>query len=624
MCGIGGVIDRTGQLDLRAVVDRIVDPLRSRGPDDLGFHIDGLVGLAHTRLSVIDISDRGHQPVPGPEATTWLVANGEIYNHADLRARSIEAGIPFRSRSDSEVILALYSRYDGDIRRVLHSLEGMFAFALWDSVRQRLVLARDRLGIKPLFVAGDHRRLVFASRVDAVNASGLTTRQVDATSLAEMFATLSIPGPNTAFDDIRHVEPGTALVIDRDGIETIRWWSPRVPRDRVADPGEAGELVSEAVQRAVARQLVADVPVGAFLSGGIDSGVVTGMAAQLSTAERLETFSIAYGSDDDESATAREAAARLGTDHHEVDLRAGFLTDLPQVLAALDQPQAVISGVPLLRLATEARRHVTVVLTGDGGDELFGGYSRHRSSLVPITWLRPLLTGRPGSRRRLGRLLSPFPGRLGRTGAMLARDDVELYLPRLHTLAMADAAALLHPDLRHQVDTERYERRIRWAFEQADAEDELTRRLVVDLLTTLPDEMLTKVDRMTMAVGLEARVPLLDELVVAAALRLAPDVKRSGDVGKLPLRAMARDLLGDQHASLPKSGFPAPFAGMAMNDTRTGHQVEAAFTRAAESPLLDPALAALGPAALAETHGASSVYGTIVTAEVLGRQMGLG
>jgi asparagine synthase (glutamine-hydrolysing) len=596
MCGIAGVWGRRGDDDLRETVTRMTARLAPRGPDGQGVHSEPGIALGHRRLAIIDLSDRGRQPMSNEDGTVWLTFNGEVYDHRALRRGLERAGHRFSSDADAEVLLHLYEEAPDDPVAFLRDVRGMFAFALWDRRRRRLLLARDRLGIKPLFYATPPGTFAFASDIDALTACGDVPRRLDWTSLYEYLVLLTVPGPHTIYRDVRSLEPGCVLVVD-DGVpREVRYWRLSAPaRPTISDLGEATERVESALGDAVRSHLVADVDVGAFLSGGIDSSLIAAMAADQG-ATALQTFSIAFpGEAEDEGPWARQTAEQLKSVHRELRIEGGLIDSLDDVVGAMDQPMALTSAVSLFHLSRRARQHVKVVLTGDGGDEAFGGYRRHAPYPAPSSVVRWLPSR---ARRSVGRTLSVAlsvaggrrPVERARSLAnTLARDETDLYLPRLYALDPRAALDLVCADGQGEVDVTRYVTRVRRLFESCRGGDRLSRMLFVDLQTSLADEMLAKLDRMTMASGLEARVPLLDLKVVETAARVAGGVKRTEPSGKLPLRRLAHARLGQAVAERPKQGFNSPLERWMRQEPRTDAGLERLWPSVDEAGVFDVA-----------------------------------
>ncbi len=605
MCGIAGIYQWEGGTPEREVIQRMTARLAHRGPDGEGLHVGTGVALGHRRLAIIDLSERGAQPMANFRGDVWLTFNGEIYNYRELRRRLENEGARFRTDSDSETILHLYEAYGDVINGFLNELRGMFAFAIWDERRQRLLVARDRLGIKPLFYHIGADFLAFASELSALTEHPEVPRRMDWTSLFDYLTLLTIPTPHTIFQDVHVLQPGHVLVAEHGKTRSFPYWRLE---DAMTQPltnaQEADEELESVLAEATRLHLIADVEVGAFLSGGIDSGLVVALATEQGAAG-IQTFAATFpGEEVNEGPWAREAAQRLGTQHTEFAVSAGFLESIEDIAQYFDQPMAITSAVSLYHLSRMARQRVKVVLTGDGGDELFAGYQRHRPYPAPLKaagWMpegaRPVV-GRLGVRalpewaRRHSSALKKAHG----VAAQLARDETSLYIPRLYYWAPEAALNLLPRDVWPQVNTERYGARVRSILARCPSPDKLTRMLFVDLHTSLVDEMLTKVDRMTMAHGLEARVPLLDHKVVELGMRISGALKRQGEKGKLPLRRLVASRLGRETAERGKYGFNSPLEAWLRDDHQTRTQFndlwpQAAATQAFEAKALDAARA---------------------------------
>jgi len=560
MCGIAGIV----RLDLDAPVDearlkRMRDVLRHRGPDGEGLWLDGPVGLGHRRLAIVDVA-AGHQPMANEDESVWITYNGEIYNHARLRPELIAKGHRYRTRSDTETIVHLYEE-EGD--RCVERLSGMFAFAIWDRRRRRLLLARDRLGIKPLYYAVTDDEILFASEIKAILAAGAGRPALNEEILPEFLATGFVSGEETFFDGIRKLLPGRTLSWSAgEGIHRRRYW--RLPAEVDDDPPDASALADEVrsrLQTAVRSHLMSDVPLGLFLSGGIDSTGLAGLMAGMVN-EPIRTFSVAFAEPGaDERDYARLAARSVGAVHHEVLASPGeFWSALPQLVWHEDEPIAFPSSVALYFVARLARDHVKVVLTGEGADELFLGYNRYRL----IAWDERLGAAYRGAlprllRRGIARIARGLPARAGRiarrsfVGATDDRPCTRLY----------DAFAVF-PE-RAQLDLLR-DRQLLFArdpyaaglecFENAPA-GALTRLSHADLQTYLV-ELLMKQDQMSMAASVESRVPFLDHEFVERIVSIPSRFKLRGWRTKAVLRSALRDVVPPEILRRRKMGFPVP------------------------------------------------------------------
>ena len=560
MCGICGVLTFDGAPVEEHLLTGMCASLRHRGPDDEGRYVCNGLAIGMRRLSIIDLSS-GQQPIWNEQRDVCIVFNGEIYNYLELRQRLVARGHRFRTRSDTEVIVHLYEDHG---EACLAHLEGMFAVAIWDARLQRLLLARDRLGEKPLVYYLDRSRLVFGSEIKAVTAFGVP-REIDLDALYHYFTLMSVPAPLTIFRSVRKLMPGQYLTCDRHGTVTVSsYWDLsdwHAPPDRREDERLAG--LNERLEQAVRQRLVADVPLGALLSGGLDSSLVVGIMSRVSP-EPVRTFSVGFpdAGSDDERPFARAVATAFGTEHHEIVVDPDVRELLPRLAWYFDEPFAVSSAVPTYYVSRAAREHVKVVLTGDGGDELFAGYPRYRWD----RWADRLSILGPVA----GRALEPFFGlaarhdvrfrRAARYARSLRLSADERYSYYLSKIDAREKNALLAPDLlaafrdRGLTDTAPLDA----AYRSFQGGEPLSRRLYGDLKTSLADEMLTKVDRMSMAASLEARPPLLDHHLVEFAATLPPSDKLRGGAGKYLLRRAAEGLLPREILNRPKHGFDVP------------------------------------------------------------------
>ena len=565
MCGIAGLVAPDGRADV-AAVSAMLETLRHRGPDDEGVHAEEGVAFGARRLSIIDVPG-GHQPIANEDGTVVVAFNGEVYNFRALRERLRRAGHTLRTRSDTEVIAHLYEEH-GDA--CVHELDGMFALAVWDARRRRLLLARDRLGIKPLYYAVTPAGFAFASEVKAL--LGHVAPRLDLDALAAFLHLKYVPAPQTLFAGVRALPPGHLLVTGVDGpVRVTRWWDVSFRRVEPApSEEEATEELAVLLRRAVRSQLVSDVPFGAFLSGGLDSSTVVALMAQELSAP-VKTFSVGYagpGEQLSELPYARLVAQRYGTDHHEVLVDAGDLVARAEdVIWHLDQPIADNACLTNLLVAERAAQDVKMVLTGEGGDELFAGYARYAGEqLAPLFGLLPRRAralGIAAARRSVG----------------MSRRDIALYAlcqgderRRLATwfpLMAPDARAALAADgLAGAVARAAPEALFGPALERADGPEAVSRLLYVDLKLWLPDDLLARGDKMSMAASLEARPPLLDHRLVEFAARLPPALKVRRLSRKHLLRRVARDLLPEAILRRPKQGFPVPMGQWLRGEAR--------------------------------------------------------
>lgn len=560
MCGIAGLLKAPGQTVRPEELTAMARALAHRGPDDEGFFTDGRVGLAHRRLAILDLSAAGHQPMSNEDGTVWVAYNGQLYAFDHLRAWLEGRGHRFRSRTDTEVIVHLYEEKG---EALVEEIDGMFAFALWDTRRRRLMLARDRLGIKPLYYTTRGETLSFASDLGALSVQPRFRPELDLVSVAGCLLQSSVPGPATILRDVHQLDPGHVAVFEAAGAPTLRryWTLPDTKEARVT-LADAEEQLLERLVAATHSHLVADVPVGVFLSGGLDSAAVA-LALRRSGGPPLRTFSVRFRDAPalDEGAAAAASARALGSEHRELVMEPPGPDALRDFVRRCDQPFAVSSSLPLLQLAQFARREVKVVLTGDGADEVLGGYPwRHAPENRPLTdpeaWLRGLaLTGVRAVRGAKAGLPGVSAQLLSRMGRFLAGSG-DRYSELVDALTPEELDGLVAEPLRDAAREAWESNPVRRAY-AAGGGDEVNRRLRADLQTSLVDEMLSKVDRMTMAVGLEARVPFLDRGLVEWAFTLRGALKVRGGTGKRVLRnALAAAL--PEAARRRKRGFTAP------------------------------------------------------------------
>jgi asparagine synthase (glutamine-hydrolysing) len=556
MCGIAGIIKTSNRVDADELV-RMRDALEHRGPDDQGIWIgaDGAVGLAHRRLSIIDLSEAGHQPMINDEATLVLVFNGEIYNFRELREALEERGYSFRSQTDSEVILHAYEEWG---TKAIAKMNGMFAFALYDRKQHQIVLARDRFGEKPLYYAFDEGNLYFASELKSLRACNSLSLAVDKERLYPYLVFGNISYPHTVFEKVSKLPPASIAVVDIRSMqcEVTNYWQLRSAKDTgVEDFEDAVTHLDNLFSEAVGMRLIADVPVGAFLSGGVDSSLVVSAMARHSA--KVKTFAIGFWDDEyDEAPYAKAIAQYFGCDHQEyyVEPREAIdvLMGLPEIY---DEPFADSSAIPTYIVSRFARNEVKVVLTGDGGDELFGGYTtyplfarlRHLHRLPNVVRLFAA-----GVVEAIG------PAKLRRHADLLRQKElweIFLYLNERTVTKPFDAARLLPGRVTDLANTE-----FAHIFQTDRSGHPLQAAMHAEAQTYLVDDILTKVDRASMAVSLEARVPFLDYRIAefAASLSMEAKVGRSGQESKKILNALLGRYLPTQLFKRKKHGFAVP------------------------------------------------------------------
>ncbi len=577
MCGFAGFL-RPGRGVEAGEAERVASAmarrLRSRGPDDEGVFVAPEAGFAvgFRRLAVIDLSPAGHQPMVSADGRFVIAYNGEIYNAPDLRLELEAAGVRLRGRSDTEVLLEHLAR--AGVAATLPRLVGMFAFALFDRERHELVLARDRLGIKPLVWGRSGDRLLFASEAGALHAHPAFVPEIDREALALYLRFGYVPAPRSIWRGLGKLPPGHYVRIDREGRdEMVRWWDLAAVCEAAADPApfrdeeEALDAFEELLADAVARRMVADVPLGIFLSGGLDSSLVAALAARRAGAP-VRTFTIGF--DDpafDESAHAREVARIVGADHTGRTCRvADALAIVPRLAGMFDEPFADSSAIPTALLCRRAREDVTVALSGDGGDELFAGYTRYADTIR----IHRLLANLPaGVRARIGAALGALAGsgiaELGLGIPGVARLKPDERAAKLGEVADAVPERIMRAVISHHARPERLLPGLREPLEEpwrgglAPRLRDLPERLqLADMATYLPDDILTKVDRASMGVGLEVRVPLLDHRVVEFVWRLPRGMRVRDGRPKYLLRRLLARHLPEHLFERPKHGFSVP------------------------------------------------------------------
>lgn len=554
MCGIAGVLEfDAARTPSEEGLRRMGDVLRHRGPDEEGYYLKGRIGLAHRRLSIIDLSS-GQQPMGSPDGDVWVVFNGEIYNYLELKDDLERQGCRFNTRSDTEVLLAMYLRQG---ENAFSTLNGMFACAFWDRRSEQLVLARDRFGKKPLFYYQDSRKFLFGSEIKSLLAYGGIEPKVNPQALHQYLTYGYITGEHTILDGVRRLPPAHVLIVRNGGTVCRPYWEFRFrPDPNPPDEKEAEERIAALLTGAVRRRMMSEVPLGAFLSGGIDSGTVVAlMAAQ--SGRPVRTFTIGFDEAGySELEDARVVAKHLGTDHHESVVKPSAMEILPDLVWHLDEPFGDSSAVPTYYVCREARRHVTVALSGDGGDEVFAGYRRYRELDRYRNMARLPLWCRRGIARPLARAL-PFtwPG-----------------WNYLHALGEIRDGGLPHglgmfPYVQGALYTPEYKERIRdydpflegdRILETSRGLDAVSRYQHLDTCHYLPGDILTKVDRMSMANSLEVRSPLLDYTLVEYAATLPLSLKYREGVSKYVLRKACGGLLPPGVLAKPKQGFAIP------------------------------------------------------------------
>ncbi len=567
MCGIYGILQLDGSPAPADALRAMGQLTIHRGPDDEGSHVDGPLAFGMRRLSIIDVGG-GHQPLANEDGTLWLIANGEIYNYRELRDDLVAKGHRFKTGSDCETILHLYE-LEGDA--FIERLNGMYAFALWDSRRKRLLIGRDRLGVKPLYLWQDGRRLIFASEAKAILAVPGIGRDLDPAGLQSYLALGYVPAPQSIFRGIRKLPPATLLAVSDGRLEERRYWRVPPAIDRVTTESDWIARVRARLEESVRMQMVSDVPIGAFLSGGIDSSAVVAFMSAHSD-QPVKTYSIGFGGGNaedyyNELPYARQVAEQFGTDHHEIIVRPDVVSLLPRLLWHMDEPIADTAFITTYLVSEFARREVTVILSGVGGDELFGGYRRYLGSHYQGYFDR-LPSGLQRAAFALGEKLpsdrhSPMLNAMRLAKGFLASAGLpfeERYRSYIQVFSDEMTAALKREGGGSEWDP------LAAAFGNATSDDELNRMLCVDAETQLPDDLLLLTDKMSMAVSLECRVPLLDHELTELAARMPEAVKIRGGQLKHVMKAALKSVLSPDILERKKRGFGTPMGAWLKGD----------------------------------------------------------
>jgi asparagine synthase (glutamine-hydrolysing) len=570
MCGIVGIIgtDRTSRVTTYDI-DCMCQTIVHRGPDDQGTYLNGPAGLGMRRLSIIDLAT-GQQPVCNEDRTVWVVFNGEIYNYRQLRAELQSAGHQLYSNGDTEVIPHLYEELGTEF---VHKLRGMFAIALYDERQHRLLLVRDRLGKKPLFYAVHKDRLLFASEMRAILAVAPELAKVDHKRLVHFFYFGYVPDPLTAYSTIQKLPPGHMLVYEKGNLRVVRYWDvPQFSEDESESEDDWLEQLEHELTESVRMRLISDVPLGALLSGGVDSSTVVALMARASPAP-VKTFSVAFDKQDfDERHHARLVARRFGTEHHELTMQPDFWRTLNTLTELLEEPFGDASLLPTYYICQLVRQHVKVALSGDGGDELFAGYDRYainfqreifrfiphwagqfyRDTVFP--WLPQGMRGR----KFLYNVSLPFRDRYLDSISLLSATDRERSIFSREFLSLMD-------------ESESPREIFETYYDQAPSAHPLGKLQYLDMKTNLAADILTKVDRMSMAASLETRAPLLDHVFVELTTRIPARWKLKGREGKYLLKKLAERIgVPSEVIYRPKHGFGVPLVHWFRKELRPG------------------------------------------------------
>jgi asparagine synthase (glutamine-hydrolysing) len=563
MCGIAGIYNFRSQEPVSPrLLKAMTDTLVHRGPDDEGLYISGPLGLGHRRLSIIDL-EGGHQPITNEDESVWVVFNGEIYNFGELHDFLVKRGHIFKTRSDTEVIVHLYEE-EGE--KCFERLRGMFAIAIWDGRNRKLVLARDRVGKKPLFYFYDGSRIAFASEMKAILQVPGVRREIDPQAVSDYFSFLYVPAPKSIFKDIRKVLPGHYLVMSVTGVREVEYWDIKFAETAVISEQQWCDRLLDTYREAVRLRLISEVPLGAFLSGGIDSSSVVALMAGL-VDHPVTTCSIGFDEKEfNELEYAREIAHQFKADHHERMVRPDAVGIVQKLVWHYDEPFADSSAVPTYYVSQVAREHVTVALAGDGGDENFAGYRRYYFDRRENT-LRAILP--PAIREPFfGALASLYPKadwaprvfRGKATFENLASSPIEGYFRSVSAFRSELKDQLLNQHLQRELHGYDSLEVLRHYYQKADTKDSLSRIQYVDIKTYLTDDILVKVDRASMAHSLEVRAPILDHKLMELAASIPSSMKLRGMNGKYIFKEALKQILPESVLHRKKMGFGVPLS----------------------------------------------------------------
>jgi asparagine synthase (glutamine-hydrolysing) len=567
MCGIYGIYQRDGSPADAGLLTRMGDVIIHRGPDDSGFMADGSCAIGMRRLSIIDLAG-GHQPIRSADGRFTIVCNGEIYNYRELRSELIAAGQVFKTHSDSEVLLLGYAEWG---EAVLERLNGMYGFAIWDARSRSLLVGRDRLGIKPIYYLDTGRRIAFASEAKALLELPGVERDIDPAALRSYLELGYVPAPLCMLKGIRKLPIGGLLRVDAAGVTVRNTWMPPTAVDESVSEADWITNVRSRIERSVQMQMVSDVPIGAFLSGGIDSSTVLAFMSRASD-RPVRTYSIGFegGAAErfyNELDNARQIAQLFKTDHHEILVRPDVVSLLPRLLWHMDEPIADSAFVTTYLVAQFARKDVKVILSGVGGDELFGGYRRYMGEqyMRYLNWMPDFALG---AAVRAAAWLPTDRHSKWLNYTRLARNFIESsqlpfterYRAYVGVFSPAEAQGLQRAGGRDRFDA------LGAAFDAVGGEDTLARMFAADALTQLPDDLLLLTDKMTMATSLECRVPLLDHELVELAARIPAGIKVAGGEMKALMKKALADVLPREVLNRPKRGFGAPMGAWLKNE----------------------------------------------------------
>jgi asparagine synthase (glutamine-hydrolysing) len=571
MCGICGIYNfRTKEPVTLDLLKAMNDTMVHRGPDDEGFYISGSIGLGHRRLSIIDL-EGGKQPMTNEDETVWVIFNGEIYNFPELHEHLVKKGHIFKTRSDTEAIIHMYEEKG---ERCFEDFRGMFAIVIWDERKKKLLLARDRVGKKPLFYFYDGSKIVFASEIKAILKVPDITLEIDLEALSDYFSFLYVPAPKSIYKQIRKIRPAHYLVLSEGLIKEVEYWDISFAKTMELSENEWCERIIDAYREAVRIRLMSDVPLGAFLSGGIDSSSVVALMSELKE-DPVITSSIGFDEQEfNELDYAREIASKFKTDHHEKIVRPDAVSIVEKLAWHYDEPYADSSSVPTYYVSKVAREQVTVALSGDGGDENFAGYRRYYfderenrlRSFLPLYVRRPIFGTLAALYPKADWAPRVFRGKA--TFEALSCSPIEGYFRSVSAFRPDLKERLLHPDVHRSLAGYNSMDVFKYYYEKADTDDPLSRIQYLDIKTYLTDDILVKVDRASMANSLEVRAPILDHKFMELIATIPSSLKLQGRNGKYIFKKALEKILPNEILYRKKMGFGVPLARWFRNELK--------------------------------------------------------
>jgi asparagine synthase (glutamine-hydrolysing) len=570
MCGIAGFTQFSGKMGDKNTLKQMGNAILHRGPDAGGEYLDDMVGLAHRRLSIIDLSEAGNQPMYSHDKQYVIVFNGEIYNFLALRAELSNQGYPFQTEGDTEVILALYATYDS---ACLDKLNGMFAFALWDIKKQSLFIARDRIGKKPLYYLQHEGKFAFASEIKALLTLPDVPREIRLDAVYDFFAYQYVPDPKSIFTHIHKLPPGHYMTVDAKGIEITQYWDVSFKHTSTTSEVELTEKLRELATHCTKQRMISDVPLGAFLSGGVDSSGVVAMMA-MNSVTPVKTCSIGFDEEKfNETEFAKEVAEQYHTEHYEFTVHQNVADSLEKIVAYFDEPFADPSLVPTYFVSELARQQVTVAIAGDGGDEVFAGYEKYTTDATEnkLRSMFPLFL-RKSVFPKLANVLAKSNTTLCRKGksllTSLSQDPAMGFYTTNSQIDDRQWDKLIRADVKAELNGYHPSKLTVDAYNQADGPDHLSKILYTDMKTYLPGGILVKVDRMSMANSLEVRAPLLDKDILEFAATVPSAMKFKNGEKKHILKEAFKPMLPDEILYRKKMGFSVPLASWFRNEIK--------------------------------------------------------